>query len=33
MAVKPEEEDSSSMKSMEMESHGLLGIGSCLSSL
>src|SRR5438128_5184353 len=32
MAVKPEEEGSCSIKSMEMESHGLSGIGSCLSS-
>ena len=32
IAVKPEEEGSCSMKSMEMESHGLSGIGSCLSS-
>ena len=33
MAVKPKEEGSCSMKSMEMESHGLSGIRSCLSSL
>ena len=31
-AVKPKEEGSCLMKSMEMKSHGLSGIGSCLSS-
>ena len=32
MAVKPEEEGSCSIKSIEMEFHGLSGIRSCLSS-
>ena len=31
MAVKPEEEGSCSMKSIEMEFHGQSGTGNCLS--
>ena len=33
MAVKPEDEGSCSMKSIEMEFHGFSGMGSCLSNL
>ena len=33
MEVNPSEEGSCSMKSMEIECHGRVGIGSCLSRL